>query len=467
MKAANGQRRHTGLCAAAEHHLAIAVPDVAEGIPHGVGAAGTGCHGAGAHAPEPGVNGHLTGGHVGNGGGDVEDGANAAWGGTAELIDNPCSSSDNSSTKVLKVVSTEFANVAIPLNLPEGKTLADYTGVRLQLAVLEGSENITWVGNELGLVDNDTQEKTFQVAQNSWGDATYNTWMSLDFNFDETILATYLDGNHTSTSLLIKVGRQAFNYAIDNIRLIEKEQVADPNTIFTFETMDLGTTPRCGMPWSGSCEVAENPYTTGINTSSKALKVNGGECSPVTFTEALPAGKTWNDYSGIKLQVCFLESGFEWCPIEMGIRTDGGSHIKFGYTVDASTGQEGAGIGDYTPGEWLDVELKIDPAMITDEAKSVRTMYLRLMKSDLSYLYDNLVLIPSSSTGAVSEVVTDDVKVYGANGCINVDLQKDMQVTVYSVDGRIISSQMLSSGRHTVEVPKGIYIVNRTKVAVF
>jgi len=291
--------------------------------------------------------------------------------------------------------------------------------------------------------------------------------MSLDFNFDETILATYLDGNHASTSLLIKVGRQAFNYAIDNIRLIEKEQVADPNTIFTFETMDLGTTPRCGMPWSGSCEVAENPYTTGINTSSKALKVNGGECSPVTFTEALPAGKTWNDYSGIKLQVCFLESGFEWCPIEMGVRTDGGSHIKFGYTVDASTGQEGAGIGDYTPGEWLDVELKIDPAMITDEAKSVRTMYLRLMKSDLSYLYDNLVLIPSSSTGAVSEVVTDDVKVYGANGCINVDLQKDMQVTVYSVDGRIVSSQMLSSGRHTVEVPKGIYIVNRTKVAVF
>lgn len=395
------------------------------------------------------------------------NGANAAWGGTAELIDNPCSSSDNSSTKVLKVVSTEFANVAIPLNLPEGKTSADYTGVRLQLAVLEGSENITWVGNELGLVDNDTQEKTFQVAQNSWGDATYNTWMSLDFNFDETILATYLDGNHASTSLLIKVGRQAFNYAIDNIRLIEKEQVADPNTIFTFETMDLGTTPRCGMPWSGSCEVAENPYTTGINTSSKALKVNGGECSPVTFTEALPAGKTWNDYSGIKLQVCFLESGFEWCPIEMGVRTDGGSHIKFGYTVDASTGQEGAGIGDYTPGEWLDVELKIDPAMITDEAKSVRTMYLRLMKSDLSYLYDNLVLIPSSSTGAVSEVVTDDVKVYGANGCINVDLQKDMQVTVYSVDGRIVSSQMLSSGRHTVEVPKGIYIVNRTKVAVF
>ena len=44
------------------------------------------------------------------------NGANAAWGGTAELIDNPCSSSDNSSTKVLKVVSTEYANVACDLS---------------------------------------------------------------------------------------------------------------------------------------------------------------------------------------------------------------------------------------------------------------------------------------------------------------------------------------------------------------
>lgn len=74
------------------------------------------------------------------------NGANAAWGGTAELIDNPCSSSDNSSTKVLKVVSTEFANVAIPLNLPEGKTLADYTGYNL----------LCWKGRKIshGLVMN-------------------------------------------------------------------------------------------------------------------------------------------------------------------------------------------------------------------------------------------------------------------------------------------------------------------------
>ncbi len=41
--------------AAAEHHVGVAVPDIVEGVAHGVGAAGAGGHRAGAHAPEAGV----------------------------------------------------------------------------------------------------------------------------------------------------------------------------------------------------------------------------------------------------------------------------------------------------------------------------------------------------------------------------------------------------------------------------
>ena len=67
------------------------------------------------------------------------NGANAAWGGEVDWVDNPCSSNDNASSKVLKVVSTSYANVAIPVTLPEGKTLADYSGVRIQLAILDNS----------------------------------------------------------------------------------------------------------------------------------------------------------------------------------------------------------------------------------------------------------------------------------------------------------------------------------------
>lgn len=402
---------------------------------------------------------------------DFESGANGAkleWGGTAEVVANPCPTDDNSSSNVFKVESTEFANVSTPLNLPEGKTLADYTGARLQWAVLEPSA-LQWVGVELGFVDTDTQDKMFQVATASVGVGAYNTWMKTDFTFNTDSVAKWMEAGHANSALLIKVAYGEYTYVLDNIQLIEKEQLDDPNTIFTFETMDLGVTPRCETPFGGgaSCEVAENPYTDGINVSSKVLKVHGSSFSPVTFAEALPVGKTWKDYSGIKFQVCIEDEGFSWSAIEMGVRTDNGTHIKIGYGVDESTGAEGAAFGVYTPGEWFEVELKVDESLITAEAESVRMLYLRLMKENIDYYYDNLTLIPASSTGAVSTIETDDMKVYGTEGRICVELQNDMPVAVYSLDGRLLFSQVLSGGNHSIDMPKGVYIVNHTKVVVF
>ena len=402
---------------------------------------------------------------------DFESGANGAkleWGGTAEVVANPCPTDDNSSSYVFKVESTEFANVSTPLNLPEGKTLADYTGARLQWAVLEPSA-LQWVGVELGFVDTDTQDKMFQVATASVGVGAYNTWMKTDFTFNTDSVAKWMEAGHANSALLIKVAYGEYTYVLDNIQLIEKEQLDDPNTIFTFETMDLGVTPRCETPFGGgaSCEVAENPYTDGINASSKVLKVHGSSFSPVTFAEALPVGKTWKDYSGIKFQVCIEDEGFSWSAIEMGVRTDNGTHIKIGYGVDESTGAEGAAFGVYTPGEWFEVELKVDESLITAEAESVRMLYLRLMKENIDYYYDNLTLIPASSTGAVSTIETDDMKVYGTEGRICVELQNDMPVAVYSLDGRLLFSQVLSGGNHSIDMPKGVYIVNHTKVVVF
>ena len=73
-EAADGQGGDGSLRAAAEHAVSIAVPDVVEGVAHGVGAPGAGGDGAGAHATEPGVNGHLARRHVADGGGDIEGG---------------------------------------------------------------------------------------------------------------------------------------------------------------------------------------------------------------------------------------------------------------------------------------------------------------------------------------------------------------------------------------------------------
>ena len=71
-KAPHGQRRQGRLAAAAEARVGIAVPDGAEGVPHGVGAPGAGGNRAGAHSPEARVNGHPPGGHVADACGNEE-----------------------------------------------------------------------------------------------------------------------------------------------------------------------------------------------------------------------------------------------------------------------------------------------------------------------------------------------------------------------------------------------------------
>ncbi len=71
-KAPHSQRRDGRLAAAAEHHLGVAVPDVAEGVSHSVGPSGAGGYHAGAHALEPIADGHMPRRHVGDNHGDHE-----------------------------------------------------------------------------------------------------------------------------------------------------------------------------------------------------------------------------------------------------------------------------------------------------------------------------------------------------------------------------------------------------------
>ena len=73
-EAAHGQGGDGGLGAAGEHHLGVAVPDVAEGVAHRIAAAGTGGHGTDAHAVQAQPDGDMTGSQVGDRQGDKEGG---------------------------------------------------------------------------------------------------------------------------------------------------------------------------------------------------------------------------------------------------------------------------------------------------------------------------------------------------------------------------------------------------------
>ena len=398
-----------------------------------------------------------------------DGGAYVAVDGTCEVFDNPSKTGINSSDKALKITSTNFAQVGFPVSLPDGKTLSDYTGVRFQAMILPGNSNIHWIGFNVGVSqDRESMDLVDPVAGNgaAWGEGIENLWVEVELLFNEETLAQLLNQyTETERNVMIKLGRAEFVYAVDNIRLIEKEVLEDPNTIFTFETMELGPSTRCGMPWQGSCEVVANPYTSGQNASAKCLSVVNPECSPLTLANALPDGKSWKDYSGVKFDLCITSADAAWSGIELGVREESGSHVKFGAAYDAD-GNETAAYGDYIQNEWMkDVELSIDQDMVTDELASVSTLFIRVMKNNMTYLLDNVTLIPAGQA-AVKNVSDKGVKIYGRTGSCVVKTDMPLLVKVYAVDGKLIVSRMIKEDE-TIELPRGIYIVNNTKIAVY
>lgn len=401
-------------------------------------------------------------------------GAYVAWGGSCELINNPMKDASNSSNSVMKITSEDYAPVGFPVNLPTGKTLKDYTGVRFQAMILEGSSNIHWIGFNVGVSEsNNTMDLVDPTAGNgaAWGEGIINKWVDVELMFNDLLLAqfsdTYTSGNY---NVMIKLGRKAFIYAVDNVRLIEKEVVAHPNTIFTFETMDLGTTTRCGMPWSGSCSIVQNSVATGINNSNKCLEVQGGEFSPVTFSGALPNGKTWSDFNGLSFQMCVVndpDTRRNWGGCEVGVRLDDGSHIKIGAAYDGE-GNETAAFGDVPLSEWININLSIKENLITEPANTAGTLYLRVMKSNLTYYIDNIVLSPKGPVNGIEEQRGNEaVKVIGLSRKIRLDVMKQSNISVYGIDARLIDSNTYIPGIYEFELPSGIYIVNKQKVVIY
>jgi len=155
----------------------------------------------------------------------------------------------------------------------------------------------------------------------------------------------------------------------------------------------------------------------------------------------------------------------QWAGIEIGVRTDDGTHIKFGGAYDQD-GQETAAYGDVENGKWMNVELSINSALVTDNAKEVPTLYIRLMKANMEYLLDNVTLVPVG-TDAVSETEVSIMSVFGAKGNIRLELDKDTQISVYTPGGQKVVEQLFPQGEHSVSLPTGIYIVNKHKVVVY
>lgn len=163
--------------------------------------------------------------------------AYVAWNGSCEQIDNPFMNSDNNSSKVLKIISNDYAPVGFPLDLPEGKTLNDYTGIRFQAAILEeiSESSIHWIGFNVGVSENQHTMQLVDPAEGNgaaWTNGQLGKWYSVDLLFDQSKLqnelSLFVSG---AVNAMIKLGRKQFIYLVDNVQLIEKKTYVGNETV--------------------------------------------------------------------------------------------------------------------------------------------------------------------------------------------------------------------------------------------
>ena len=115
----------------------------------------------------------------------------------------------------------------------------------------------------------------------------------------------------------------------------------------------------------------------------------------------------------------------------------------------------------------MPIELSIKDNLVTDNVKGVSTLYIRLMKNNMEYLLDNVTLVPISSETDIKNSIIQGFSVVGVKGETIVTLEKDMVVSIVTIDGKQILSQRMVAGKHNISLPAGLYIINKNKVVVY
>ncbi|HOG05510.1 MAG TPA: T9SS type A sorting domain-containing protein [Paludibacter sp.] len=197
----------------------------------------------------------------------------------------------------------------------------------------------------------------------------------------------------------------------------------------TFEDEAVGATTLAEALWgAGTVEVVANPHQTGINTSSKALRVVSNDYVPVLYDLSLPAGdKTAYPYTKVRYKLCYLgpnggddfkypNTDFYSVPnssVSYEAAETSPAVMKFGGDVGWSGG---VSWGDPVVGTWTQCEFSFSNATLAAIAEG--KLVIKVAKKQLEYLIDDIELIPVPAAGNLFTV--DDFESYASNTVLNM-----------------------------------------------
>lgn len=354
-------------------------------------------------------------------------------------------------------MSTDWNNIIeVPITLPAGKVLANYSEISFDLYISEGSSAdraiYIYANDEIILAQegNPTQGNTGQ-------------WLSRSFDIPGDLAA----GNEFNLRIGMSVNAGE-EYYIDNIRLKESSEPVEPGTSQNGEIVDgwlmlqdfeaatkddiaAWDKSSFGIPEGTTVEIINNPtagnekvaWFAGGNTYHTILEVNA----------ELPSGKTLADYSEIAFDLYRNADEENDYP---------GLYIRVNDIIIHDDGEDGNDYGPETT--WTEVAKPLADIDGLEGITGPIKIRLGLLSAKPTYLIDNVRLKPTTATG-ITDVQAGAETVVVVDGGVMINAGAKAAYAVYDISGRAVS-QGVADGSKTVTLQRGVYVVRVNGKAV-
>ena len=354
-------------------------------------------------------------------------------------------------------MSTDWNNIIeVPITLPAGKVLANYSEISFDLYISEGSS----ADRAIYIYAND---EAILAQEGNPNQGNTGQWLSKSFDIPGGLAA----GNEFNLRIGMSVNADE-EYYIDNIRLKESSEPVEPGTtqngqivkgwlmLQDFEAAtedDIAAWDKggYGIPGETTVEIIDNPtasnekvaWFAGGNLYNTILEVNA----------ELPKNKTLADYS---------EIAFDLYRNAEEVNDHPGLYIRVNDIVIYDDGQSGNNYGPETT--WTEVTKPLADIDGLEGITGKITIRLGLLSEKPDYLIDNVRLKPTTATG-ITDVQAGAETVVVVDGGVMINAGAKAAYAVYDISGRAVS-QGVADGSKTVTLQRGVYVVRVNGKAV-
>lgn len=347
-------------------------------------------------------------------------------------------------------MSTDWNNIIeVPITLPAGKVLANYSEISFDLYISEGSS----ADRAIYIYAND---ETILAQEGNPNQGNTGQWLSKSFDIPGGLAA----GNEFNLRIGMSVNAGE-EYYIDNIRLKESSEPVEPGTSQNGEIVDgwlmlqdfeaateddiaAWDKSGYGIPEETTVEIINNPtagnekvaWFAGGNTYNTMLEVNA----------ILPSDKTLADYTEIAFDLYRNAEEENDYP---------GLYIKVNDTPIYDDGESGNDYGPETT--WTEIAKPLTGIDGLKDIKGEIKIRLGLLSGKPSYLIDNIRLKPSIETG-ITDVAAESTTIVANDGSITINTDAPVNAAIFDITGKLAAKGTVNVSK-TVSLPQGLYII--------